>query len=87
MPDLPVLTLCHPRVASMPMPRSPALQELHRLDASSPDFQHQLNNVLRREECVQRASNLGKDDLAWFVDYLDTVSHHIVLGHFPLMSA
>ena len=71
-----------PEVSSIPLPRSPPLQKLHRLDASSPDFQDQLNNVLRGEEYVNCLPNLEDDDSAWLVDYLDKVSHRISLRHF-----
>ncbi|KAF9642913.1 kinase-like protein [Thelephora ganbajun] len=50
---------------------SPAIQRLHRLDTSSPDFHDQLCNVLYGEEYTQCAANLQGDDLVWLVDYLD----------------
>ena len=67
-------------------PNSPTLQQLHRLDRSSPDFHDQLCNVLYGEEYVQRVPNFGGEDLVWLVDYLDKVRRHVNLIHFPLKS-
>ena len=58
----------------MPLPSSPPLQELHRLDGSSSDFQDQLSNVLHGVEFVQCVPHLEGGDLVWLVKYLDQVS-------------
>ncbi|KAF9644325.1 hypothetical protein BDM02DRAFT_3263623 [Thelephora ganbajun] len=55
----------------MPSPNSPALQELNRLDTSSPDFHNQLYDLLYGKDCKQCVPNLQDDDLVWLVDYLD----------------
>ncbi|KAF9644146.1 kinase-like protein [Thelephora ganbajun] len=55
----------------MASPSSPALQRLHRLDTSSPDFDDQLCSALYGGEYVQCLQNLKGDDLVWLADYLD----------------
>ncbi|KAF9643878.1 hypothetical protein BDM02DRAFT_3191109 [Thelephora ganbajun] len=55
----------------MSSPSSPTLQQLYRLDASSPDFGDQLSNVLYEQEYQQCVPNLQGDDPVWLVDYLD----------------
>ncbi|KAF9643889.1 kinase-like protein [Thelephora ganbajun] len=55
----------------MSSPNSPTLQQLHRLDASSPDFGDQLSNVLYGHEYQQCVQNLQGHDPVWLVDYLD----------------
>ena len=60
---------------------SPTLQQLDRLDRSSPDFHDQLRDVLYGEEYQRCASNLQGDDLVWLVDYLDKVRRHIARLH------
>ncbi|KAF9645424.1 kinase-like protein [Thelephora ganbajun] len=55
----------------MDSPSSSALQRLHYLDTSSPDFYDQLGKVLYGQEYVQCVPNLMNDDLVWLVDYLD----------------
>lgn len=57
----------------MPLPSSPALQQLRRLDRSSSDFHDQLSNVLYGEEYQQCVRNLQGDESVWLVDYLDKV--------------
>jgi len=57
----------------------PALQKLHRLDRSSSEFHSRLSKVLYGEEYQQCISNLQRDDLAWLIDYLDTVCRHVIL--------
>ncbi|KAF9642915.1 hypothetical protein BDM02DRAFT_1816935 [Thelephora ganbajun] len=64
----------------MASPSSPALRRLHRLDASSPNFHDQLNNVLYGEEYVQCVSDLMNDDLVWLVDYLDNTLDRVGLS-------
>ena len=63
----------------MSLPSSPALQPLHRLDRSSPDFQDKLCNILYGWEYVQCEQTLGDDDLIWFIDYLDKVRRLVAL--------
>ena len=75
------------KVFLMYPPSSPALQRLHRLDGSSPDFHDQLQNAIRGEEYVQCEQNLEGDDLVWLVDYLDEVRRHVALPHSPLKPA
>ena len=57
----------------MSAPSSPALQSLHRLDRSSPDFQDQLYDILYGEEYKQHSSSLEHGDYVWLIDYLDRV--------------
>lgn len=77
-PDPP--TLQHKNVG----PGSPTLQQLHRLEISSPDFHTKLRNVLYGEEYVQCVLNLQGNDVAWLVDYLCEVRSPAALPHFPL---
>jgi hypothetical protein len=75
------------RVSPMSSPGSPALQQLGRLNGSSPKFHDQLGDVLHGEEYKQCVPNLQGDDLAWLVDYLDKVCHLISLPRSPLEPA
>ena len=69
----------------MSSPSSSTLQELHRLDRSSPDFQGQLSGILYGQEYVRCVPNLQGDDLVWLVDYLDKVRCYVALSpHSPL---
>ena len=61
----------------MSSPSSPALQRLCHLNKSSPDFHHQINDVLYGKEYQQCVPNLQGDDLVWLVDYLDNVRCNI----------
>ena len=61
------------------------LQELDRLDRSSPRFHDKLSNVLHREGFRQYVSNLQDDDARWLVDYLDGVCRRITLPQSLLM--
>ena len=65
----------------------PALQRLYRLDRSSPEFHNQLSKVLYGEEYQQCLPNLQHGDLAWLIDYLDTVCRHVILHLSPLTPA
>ena len=65
----------------MSSPTSPALQQLNRLNRSSPEFQDQLNNVIYGEEYRQCVQNLEGDDMVWLVDYLDKVRLHATSPH------
>jgi hypothetical protein len=64
----------------------PTLQQLDRLDRSSPDSHDQLNDVLCGEEYKECVPNLQGDDLAWLVDYLNKVCRRIAPPHSPLKS-
>jgi len=68
----------------MSPPDPPVLQELYRLDGTSPDFQGQLSRILHGQEYVQCVPNLQGDDLVWLVDYLDEVRRYTALPHSPL---
>jgi len=68
-------------------PNSPTLQQLHRLDSSSPEFHDQLCNVLYGEEYVKCVPNLEGDDSVWLVDYLDKVRSRVTLLHSPFKPA
>ncbi|KAF9643892.1 kinase-like protein [Thelephora ganbajun] len=65
----------------MAPPAHPALQRLHGLDTSSPDFRDQLDKALHEQEYRQCVSNIEGDSLKWLVDYLDEV-----LGRLDLSS-
>jgi len=71
----------------MSSPTSSTLQQLHRLNRSSPDFHDKLCNVLYGEEYVQCVPNIEGEDLVWLVDYLDKVRRRVSLPHSPLKSA
>ena len=71
----------------MPLPSSPALQQLRHLDRSSPDFHDQLCVVFYGSEYSQCVLNLEGDDLVWLVDYLDKVRLHVALLCSPLQQA
>ena len=62
----------------MSSPSSPTLQRLDRLDKSSPGFHDQLCSVFYGKEYVRCVPSLQPDDIAWLVDYLDTVRRQIV---------
>ena len=63
----------------MSSPSPPALQQLHHLDRSSPEFHDHLCNVFYGEEFQKCVQNLQGDDLVWLIDYLDKVRRHVVL--------
>ena len=71
----------------MPSPNFPALQRLHQLDKSSPDFHDKLCNVLYGEEYTQCVLILQGDDLVWLVDYLDKVRRYVNFPYSPLKPA
>ena len=68
----------------MSLPSSLALQQLHHLDRSSPDFHDQLCNLFYGKEYSKCIPNLQGDDLVWLVDYLDKVRRHVTFLHSPL---
>ena len=57
------------------IPHDP-FQQLHDLDRSSPEFHEQLSNFFCGEAYRSVFSDLGGEDLAWLVEYLDSVSLH-----------
>ena len=71
----------------MPLPDSPPLLRLHRLNRSSFGFHDQLSNVLYGEEYQKCVRNLIDDDSVWLVDYLDKARHCTALPRFPLKPA
>ena len=71
----------------MSSPSSPALQQFHQLDKSSPDFHDKLCNVLYGEEYTQCVLILQGDDLVWLVDYLDRVRCCVSFSYSPLKPA
>jgi len=68
----------------MSSPGPPALQRLHSLDRSPPEFQDRLSNILYGEEYQKCVLNLRNDDSVWLVDYLDKVRRHVTLPFPPL---
>ena len=60
---------------------SVTMQELRRLDTSSPIFQDNLGDFLNGEEYARYASSLEGDGLVWLIDYLDEVRHCVTLFH------
>ena len=68
----------------MSLPRSPALQQLHRLNKSSSDFHDQLRKVLYESEYGQRGRILEDEDWVWLIDYMDKVRRHVALPRSPL---
>ena len=50
------------------------LKPLHDLDKTSPQFHDQFIGFLRGREYQDVVPSLQSDDLAWLVEYLDTVS-------------
>ena len=81
LPYLPVAHYPKLRVFLMSSPTSAALQRLHHLDRSSPNFQDQLCDALYGEEYTQCVPNLQGDDLVWLVDYLDKVLPRVTFPH------
>ena len=50
------------------------LKQLHGLDRTSSQFYKRLSRFLRSEAYRSAVPNLQGEDLAWFVEYLDSVS-------------
>ena len=67
----------------MSSPSLPVLEQLRRLDKSSPKFHDQLSSILYGKEYQQCVPNLQGDDLVWLVDYLDKVRRHISIPRSP----
>ena len=55
------------------LPSSPALQKLHSLEMSSPNFQDQLSNAFYGKEYAECVRNLEGDDVTWLINFLDKV--------------
>ena len=51
-----------------------ALKQLRDLDRASPRFHKHLNNFLRSKEYRSAVPSLQGEDVAWLVEYLDSVS-------------
>ena len=67
----------------MTLPTHPALQQIHLLDRSSPDFDSQLDGLLHGqayEDCVQ---SLEAGDLMWLINYLDNVRYCVLFSTIP----
>ena len=71
----------------MSSPSSPASQQFHQLDKSSPDFPDKLCNVLYGEEYTKCVLILQGDELVWLVDYLDKVRRRVSFPYSPLKPA
>ena len=54
-----------------------ALQQLHHLSGSSPEFHDRFSNVLYDEGFKRWVPNLQGGDLLWLVDYLDKVCRRL----------
>lgn len=59
------------------------LEQLRRLDKSSPKFHDRLSNVLYGEKYQKCAPNLPGDDSASVVEYLNGVRRHIAPFSLP----
>jgi len=53
---------------------SDILKQLHDFNKASPQFHKHLSNFLRSEEYRSAVPSLQGEDLAWLVEYLDSVS-------------
>ena len=56
------------------MNQSNALEQLRGFDRASPQFHERLSSFLRSEGYQNTVPSLQGEDLAWLVDYLDSVS-------------
>ena len=54
-------------------PSSPALQKLHNLEMSSPNFQDQLSNAFYGKEYAECMRDFEGDDVTWLINFLDKV--------------
>jgi hypothetical protein len=68
------------------MPQSNLLQQLHRLETSSPRFADQIATILGEPEYKASIQTLPDKDLIWLVEYLDNVCLWIVYIHTILNS-
>ena len=53
---------------------SDILNQLHDFDKASPQFHKHLSGFLRSKEYRSAVPSLQGEDLAWLVEYLDSVS-------------
>lgn len=63
----------------MSSPAPSPLRQLDWLDRSSPEFLHQLDDVLHGQEYKQRVQNLQIEDSGLLVNYLDEVCRVILV--------
>ena len=61
------------------MSSSNVLSQLRGFDRASPQFHKHLSNFLRSEGYRSAVPSLQGEDLAWFVEYLDSVSIQTIL--------
>ena len=61
-----------------------SLQPLHDLDRTSPQFHEQLVDFLRGNEYRDVVPSLQGEDLAWLIEYLDSVSLQTTFFHSAL---
>ena len=73
----------HSRPWPSKSPRNP-LEQLRRLDLSSPKFHDQVRKILYGEEYRQWVVSVQGDDLVGLVDYLDKVCFRFSFTHSPL---
>jgi hypothetical protein len=71
----------------MSSPTSTVLQQLNRLDISSPGFRGKLDDFLYGEEYKECVRNPQNGDLVWLVEYLDKVHLRVALPRSPLKLA
>ena len=57
------------------------LQQLRDLDRASPEFHKQLSSFLHGMEYQDVLLNLQGENLVWFVEYLDSMSHKTISAH------
>ena len=62
---------------------SNALTQLRGFDRASPQFHKHLSNFLHSEEYRNAVPSLQGEDLAWLVEYLDSVSLQTIFPNPP----
>ena len=62
---------------------SNALKQLRGFDRASPQFHKHLSNFLHSEEYRNAVPSLQGEDLAWLVEYLDSVSLQTIFPNPP----
>ena len=63
------------------------LQQLRDLDRTSPQFHEKLSNFFHGNVYESIFPDLERDSLAWFVEYLDSVSSHWSVLHCAVLRA
>lgn len=63
------------------LPTRPVLKEICDLDRSLASFPHRLSYILHGPEYDQCVLNLGDNDLAWLINYLDGVCRCVSFPH------